>query len=467
MKNPFSVAILAAGLGTRFKSRKAKVLHSTGGRTMIEHVVEAAVALKPAAIHPIVGHQAEDVISLLNEAGYGDLRFIRQKEQRGTGHALLAGRKQLESSASTLLVLSGDIPLLRSATLKALLARHRRSRATATVLTAEVSDPSGYGRVLRDGAGALSAIIEQKLATPEQLTIREINTGIYCFQTSELFSALRRLRSDPLTAEYYLTDVISLLVRRRSKVIALACPDATEVIGVNHRVELARVDGLLRHRRAEQFMLSGVTILNPETVSIGPDVFIGPDTVIEAGVHLNGKTKIGRDCRIGSFSVISDSTLASSVSVLPSSIITESRIASGARIGPFSHIRPECEIGSGAQIGAFVEVKKSRIGRNVRSHHLSYLGDAVIGSNTNIGAGTITCNYDGVAKHQTIVEDNVFIGSGSELVAPVRVGKNAYVAAGSTITAEVAPESLAIARARQSNRENWVKRRRKKTANKK
>ena len=467
MSDRFAAAILAAGEGTRFRSQRAKVLHAAGGRTLIEHVVRAAKELSPKAIFVIVGHQADAVTAELQKATFKGLRLVRQKEQKGTGHALLCGRKELERAAPRLLVLYGDTPLLTSDTLCRFLDFHASSNCVASVLTAEMEDPTGYGRIVRAPSGAVAAIVEHKSASPAQLQIREINTGIYCFQSKELFAALGRVTPDPITKEYYLTDVVGLLTQAGHRVAAFRAADPSEVIGINNRAELARVDSLLRLRKARELMLSGVTIHFPETARIDPDVTVGPDTDIEPGVSLLGRTRIGKNCRIGAWSVITDSELAANVTIRPSCVITESKIAHGASVGPFAHLRPGADIGPQARIGDFVEVKKSRIGRGSRALHLAYVGDAVIGKNVNVSAGTITVNYDGVNKHQTIVEDNAFVGSGSNLIAPLRVGRNAFVAAGSTITDEVPANALAIARSRQTNKPGWVAKRKKKAATKK
>ncbi|OFW08855.1 MAG: UDP-N-acetylglucosamine diphosphorylase/glucosamine-1-phosphate N-acetyltransferase [Acidobacteria bacterium RIFCSPLOWO2_12_FULL_59_11] len=478
MMEPFAVAILGAGLGTRFKSKRAKLLHSVGGRRFIEHAVRTARALSPQKIFVIVGHQAEAVIEALSglstpsglsgssassvpSAG-NRLGFIRQTKPMGTGHALRCGRKDLESAAPLLLVFYGDTPLLRAETLLRFLEFHRRSAATASVMTAVMEDPTGYGRIVRAPGGSVASIVEQKSASPEQRQIREVNTGIYCFETRLLFAELERLAPDKITGEYYLTDVIHLLNRRGKKVAAYRIADPTEVMGVNTRTELAQADALLRARKARELMLAGVTIYQPETVRIDPDVEVGADTVIEPGVSLLGRTRVREDCHIGSFSTLTDTEVADNVTIRQFCVIAESKIASGASIGPFAHLRMGAEVGSEAKIGNFVEVKKSRIGQRSKAQHLTYLGDATVGEDVNVGAGTITCNYDGEKKHQTVIEDNVFIGSGTELVAPIRVGKNAYVGAGSTITEQVPPDALAIARSRQINKPGWVKERKKK-----
>jgi len=468
MKEAFAIVILAAGQGTRFKSKKAKVLHEVGGRPLIAHVVRTAQALSPEAIFVIVGYQAEAVIESLRELAGPQpgesIRFIRQAEPLGTGHALRCGQAALESAAPRLLVLYGDTPLLTPLTLQQFLESHLRTGAAASVLTAQREDPAGYGRILRGPDNAVTGIVEQKSASPEQLRIREVNTGIYCFETKLLFPEVERLTPDPTTGEYYLTDVIGLLTSRGHKVAAYEAPHAQEVMGVNNRAEMAEVDAILRARKATDLMLAGVTIIRPETVLIDPDAEVGADTVIEPGVSLLGRTRVGEDCRIGAFSVITDSEIADGVNVQPSCVITEAKVAAGAAIGPFARLRPGTEIGPEARIGNFVEVKNTRVGRRARAGHLTYLGDATVGENTNIGAGTITCNYDGEKKNLTVIEDEVFIGSGTELVAPVRVGQGAYVAAGSTITEEIPPGTLAIARSRQVTKPGWVRQRKRKPA---
>jgi bifunctional UDP-N-acetylglucosamine pyrophosphorylase/glucosamine-1-phosphate N-acetyltransferase len=468
MKEPFTIAILAAGQGTRFKSKRAKVLHAAGGRTLIEHVVRTARELPAGNLFVIVGYQAEAVMAAVKAIpgpmpGSG-VQFVRQEGPLGTGHAVRCGRADLELAAPHLMVLSGDTPLLEASTLRRFVDFHMRSDAAASVMTADLEDPSGYGRIVRGVNDSITAIVEHKSASPQQLRIQEINTGIYCFRTRSLFAELERLAPDPITKEFYLTDVVGLLHSRGLTVAAHKASDTAEVTGVNTRVELAEVDHLLRERKARALMLSGVTLLQPASILLDPDVEVGADTVIEPGVSLLGKTRVGENCRIGAHSIITDSELADGVTVKPSCVITESKVFEGASIGPFSQLRPESEIGPDARIGNFVEVKKSRIGRGSKAQHLTYLGDATVGEDSNIGAGTITCNYDGERKSRTVIEDHVFVGSGTELVAPVRIGRNAYVAAGSTIHEDVPPDSLAIARSRQVSKPGWVARRKKKLA---
>ena len=466
MKERFAIAILAAGQGTRFRSRRAKVLHAAGGRTLIEHVVRTAAELPSAGVFVIVGYQAEAVKAELRRSLSDSLRYLHQREPRGTGHALLVAQRVLQRAAPSLLVLCGDTPLLTPQTLRQFLKFHAATDCVASVLTAELADPTGYGRIVRAADGRVAAIVEQKSASAEERKIREVNTGIYCFRTKELFSALRRVTADPITQEYYLTDVVGMLRKRGQPVAAFPAPEASEVAGINNRAELARADALLRLRKARELMLAGVTIHLPETVRIDPDVAVGADTELEPGVSLLSRTRIGKDCRIGAGCVIADSIIADRVTIRPYCVIAESRIDSEASVGPFAHLRPGADIGPEARIGDFVEVKQARVDRGAKAMHLAYLGDAHIGKNVNVGAGTITVNYDGVSKHRTVVEDNAFIGSGSNLIAPVRVGRNAFVAAGSTITDEVPANALAIARGRQANKPGWVTRKKKASARK-
>jgi bifunctional UDP-N-acetylglucosamine pyrophosphorylase/glucosamine-1-phosphate N-acetyltransferase len=466
MKERIAIAILAAGQGTRFRSRRAKVLHAAGGRALIEHVVRTAAELPSAGVFVIVGYQAEAVKAELRRSSADGLRYVHQAEPLGTGHALLVARRVLQQAASSVLVLCGDTPLLTPQTLRQFLKFHAATGGAASVLTAELEDPTGYGRIVRAADGRVAAIVEQKSASAEERKIQEVNTGIYCFRSKELFSALQRVTADPITQEYYLTDVVGLLQRSGRPVAAFPAPDTSEVVGINNRAELARADALLRLRKARELMLAGVTIHMPETARIDPDVVVGTDTEMQPGISLLGRTRIGKDCRIGAGCVIADSLIADRVTIRPYCVIAESRIAPGASVGPFAHLRPGADIGAEAHIGDFVEVKNSRVDRGAKAMHLAYLGDAHIGKNVNVGAGTITVNYDGVSKHRTVVEDNAFIGSGSNLIAPVRVGRNAFVAAGSTITDEVPANALAIARGRQANKPGWVTRKKKTAARK-
>ncbi len=457
MNRDLAVVILAAGLGTRMKSRHAKVLHQVGGRTLIELVVDTATRLAPPdLVYVVVGHQAGRVRQAVAPSG---VRFVEQKEQLGTGHAVLTGRGEIDRAAPHLLLLYGDCPLVRVETLQALLRRHLESGAAATVLTTRLADPTGYGRIVRDAEGRLIRIVEEKAASPAERAIQEINSGIYCFETAPLFECLAGLRPDNPAGEYYLTDVISCLVRRGLPVSSHTVDDPSEVLGINTRVELAEVDALLRRRTARDLMLSGVTIQRPETVLVDSGVCIGQDTILEPFVQVLGHSTLGAGCRIRSYSVISDSSLGDEVVVQPWSWVHDSRIERGVQIGPYARLRGGNHVEQDARIGNFVELKKTRLGRGSKANHLAYLGDATIGAGVNIGAGTITCNFDGAAKHPTVIEDGVFVGSNSTLVAPLRIGPGAYLAAGSVITEDVEPGALAIGRSRQTVKPGWALRR--------
>jgi bifunctional UDP-N-acetylglucosamine pyrophosphorylase/glucosamine-1-phosphate N-acetyltransferase len=448
------VAILAAGKGTRMKSAQPKVLHRVAGLPLIEHVLRTAEILNPASITVIVGHLADAVkAGLAKRMG---LAFALQEPQLGTGHAQLQVEPHLRGASGTLVLLSGDVPLLRPDTLRALVDRHQKSGAAATVLTARVTQPRGYGRIVRDDSAAIAAIVEEKDATDDQRRIDEINSGIYAFDLAPLFDALRSIGASNAQNEYYLPDLVRIYRARGDRVETLILDDAREVLGVNSRKELAEVTAIMNRDRNDELMASGVTIIDPATTWIGPDVVVGSDTVLHPGVSLEGRTRIGHSCVINSGVRIVDSTLDDGAVVNNFCVICESHVARGAQVGPFAHIRPQSEVGEDARIGNFVELKKTTIGKGSKASHLSYLGDASIGEHVNIGAGTITCNYDGSAKHPTVIEDGAFIGSDSQLVAPVRVGKDAYVAAGSSIVEDVPAGALGIARGRQINKPGWV-----------
>ena len=451
------IIILAAGKGTRMRSELAKVLHRAGGRTLLEHVIRACQPLKPAQLLAVVGHQAKEVGVLAESLG---AQAIVQQPQRGTGHAVQVARRAIRKNAKLALVLPGDAPLLQTETLASLLDTHRRGEASATLLSAELDDPTDYGRVIRDAEGRVQAIVEEKAATPEQRAIREVNSSIYSFTLENLWPALNALHPDNFHHELYLTDAISYLRERNERVLAQLAPDADEIVGCNTRAHLADVDRVFRARKAAELMLSGVTMHLPETIIIDPEVQIGTDTVVEPAVQLLGKTRIGARCHIGAGSVLNDMRLDDGVEVGAHSILDQSRVGQAARVGPFARLRPGADIRAGAHIGNFVEVKNSVIHEGAKANHLSYLGDASVGREANIGAGTITCNYDGVNKNKTTIGDRVFIGSDTALVAPVRVGNGAYVAAGSIITENVPADALAIARGRQVNKPGWVARRR-------
>jgi bifunctional UDP-N-acetylglucosamine pyrophosphorylase / glucosamine-1-phosphate N-acetyltransferase len=450
------VVVLAAGKGTRMKSTLPKVLHRAGGLPLIEQVFRSADALSPQTITVIVGHQAKGVREGLGERL--GLHFALQEPQLGTGHAVLQAEPALRGRTGTVVLLSGDVPLLRAATLGELVRVHAERRASATVLTAVLEDPDGYGRIVRGADGSIEAIVEHRDATPEQRQIAEINSGIYAFDLAPLFDALRQIGASNAQGEYYLPDLISIYRSRGLGVETVVADDPREILGVNSRKELADVTAVLKTRRNEELMESGVTIVDPATTFVGPDVTIAADTTIHPGVYLEGRTRIGAGCVIHSGVRIVDSTVDDGVTINNFCVIVESHVARGARIGPFAHIRPQSHVGEDAHVGNFVELKKTALGRGSKANHLSYLGDATIGEKVNVGAGTITCNYDGVSKHQTIIEDGAFIGSDSQLIAPVRIGKGAYVAAGSSVTDDVPPESLAIARSKQTNKEGWVSR---------
>lgn len=451
---------MAAGKGTRLKSKRPKVLHEIGGRALLLHVIAAAQKVVPAErIYCIIGHEADRVRAAVESTG---IQFVLQPEQRGTGHALQMVKAFFALSGQpipeNLLVLSGDVPLIRPETIASICDTHLREHAAMTILTAVPPNPTGYGRVLRRSPGSteVAAIVEQKSLKPEQLATPEINSGIYCFRTAALFQKLDLLDTDNSHGEFYLTDVAEMLVADNQRVIAIQADNIDEVLGANTIAEMMHLDAAMRLATARHLMTQGVTIFRPDTTVIDSGVEIGPDTVIEPFVQLLGATKIGSDCRIRSYSVIQNSTIGDNVTVRNGCIMDSADIADAAIIGPYSHLRPESRIGEGAHVGNFVETKKVTIGKSSKANHLTYLGDAVIGAGTNIGAGTITCNYDGVLKHQTTIGDNVFIGSDSTLVAPVTIESGSYVAAGSCITEDVPPEALALGRARQVTKPGWV-----------
>jgi len=453
----FVVVILAAGKGTRLRSSLAKVLHRAGGRTLVEHVVRACQPLKARGIVSVVGHQAEQVGAILDPFG---VRAVVQQPQRGTGHALLMARRALGSRARFALVLPGDAPLIRTETLAQLARLHQQGGAAATILSAEVANPAGYGRVVRREDGTVAAIVEDSALTDDQRGINEINSSIYAFTLASLWPCLSQLRPNNAHRELYLTDAISLLRRQGATVFAQLAGDADEVLGCNTRADLADVDLVFRRRKRAELMAAGVTIQLPETVVVDPDVTVGADTILEPGVQLLGRSRVGAECTIRTGSILSDSLLEDRVLVKPYSVINTSHVSAGAQIGPFAHLREAVRMMKDARIGNFVEAKKTTLGEGTKSMHLTYLGDTRIGSHSNIGAGTITCNYDGVHKNPTMIGSRVFIGSDTALVAPVRVGDGAYVAAGSTVTHNVPANALAIARSRQMNKPGWAATRR-------
>ena len=454
-----AVAIMAAGKGTRLKSQFPKVLHEVGGKPLLEHVIRAAVRVVPAKdVYAIVGHEAERVRAAVEQTG---INFVLQAEQRGTGHALIVAREAL-AGYDHLIVLSGDAPMITPETIGRLRNFHLEEQAAMTLLSAKLENPTGYGRVLRKGPGSVDvrAIVEEKAASPQQKKIREINSGFYVFSVKDLYAHIGELSTGNVHAEYYLTDMAEVLRKARRRVVAYETETPNEVLGGNTRAELADIDQQMRLAKCRQLMADGVTIFYPATCVIDADVAIAPDTVIEPYVQLLGSTKIGAACRIRSYCVIRDSQIGDGVIVRPGCVMEDARVSAGAVLGPYSHLRPGSEIGEGAHVGNFVETKKIRLGKGSKANHLTYLGDAEIGAGVNIGAGTITCNYDGVHKHKTVIADGAFIGSDSTLVAPVRVGKGSYIGAASCITDDVPDEALAIGRGRQVVKEGWAKQKR-------
>jgi|SRR5579871_337075 len=458
MEDRVTAVILAAGLGTRMKSRRAKVLHEAGGKTLVEHAVAAALSIAaPERVFLVVGHQAEQVQAAIASRG---VQFIEQKEQKGTGHAVMIGRQALEPLGGWLVIYYGDCPLIPPSLLQTLVQRQRKSAAAATLVSADFEDPTGYGRVIRNSEGHVHAVVEQKAGTPDQLAIREINVGIYCFRADLFWKYVDDIKPNNAAREYYLTDIIEILIRAGHTIDAYKASNPNELLGINNRIELAAADRVFRERKVRELMLGGVTVERPETVTVDDDVRIGIDTVIEPFARILGRTSIGEGCRVGACSIVRDSELADSVHIAPFTSIDASRIAAGAQVGPYSRIRMESEVGAGARIGNFVELKKTRTGENAKANHLAYLGDSSIGADVNIGAGTITCNYDGRTKHPTKIGKDVFVGSNSTLVAPVEIGDGAYIGAGSVITESVPGDALALGRARQVLKKDWARARR-------
>ena len=456
-----AVIVLAAGKGTRLKSDVAKVLHPVGGRPLVEHVIRACLPLKAAQILVVVGFQADAVAAAVTPLG---AETVQQNPQRGTGHAVQVARKAIRRSAKCAVVVPGDAPLLRTDTLSALINAHRAGGAAATILTSNLADPTGYGRVIRKNDDSVAAIIEESAASEEQRAIQEVNSSIYCFTLEKLWPCLAALKPENVHKELYLTDAIALLNERHERVLAVIAPDASEILGCNTRESLADVDRIFRRRKTLELMNSGATIYLPETVVADAGVTIGRDTVIEPCVQLLGATKIGERCLIRSGSIIENSRIDDGVIIEAHCVVVEGRLAKGTHVGPFARLRPGADLREGVRVGNFVEVKNSTMHEGAKAPHLTYLGDASVGAGSNIGAGTITCNYDGVHKNPTTIGKGVFIGSDTALVAPIRIGDGAYVAAGSTITENVPADALAIARGRQVNKPGWAKSRRKEIA---
>jgi bifunctional UDP-N-acetylglucosamine pyrophosphorylase/glucosamine-1-phosphate N-acetyltransferase len=457
---PLTVLLLAAGQGTRLKSKTIKLLHPVAGQPMVAWVARAANALRPSHTVAVVGFQAERVQAAL--AGLCEA-FALQAEQRGTGHAVMQAAKALGNARGPLLIVNGDLPNLKPATLRALVALHRKSKAALSFVTTDLPDPTGYGRVVRDAKGRVNRIVEHKDATAALRKIAEINCGIYCADPSVLLPLLKKLRPNNAQGEYYLTDAVHALIAKGATVAALKHATPDEVLGVNTRAELAAAGAVLYARKARELQNDGVTLLDPSRTLVDPRAKIGRDTVLYPDVIIEGASVIGEDCVVRSGSRLADVVLGRGVEVKDHCVLLASRIGDNAQIGPFAHVRPGSIVEADAHLGNFVELKKTRLGRGSKASHLTYLGDADIGPGCNIGAGTITCNYDGVSKHPTTLGAGVFVGSDTQLVAPVTLGAGAYVAAGTTVTEDVPAGALALSRVRQINMEGWVARRKKKT----
>ncbi len=454
-----AIAIMAAGKGTRLKSQLPKVLHEVGGKPLLAHVIAAATrVVPPEDVFAIIGHEAGRVRSAVADT---KVNFILQSEQRGTGHALMVAGEAL-SPYDNVIVLSGDAPQITPQTIAALLNFHLDQRAAMTLLSTDLADPTGYGRVIRKSARSaeVKSIVEEKSARPAQKKIHEINAGFYVFSVAQLFSNITKLSTANPHSEYYLTDMASLLRQTGQRVVVWKTENAAEILGANTRAELALIDHHMRLRKCQQLMTTGVTIFYPATCIIDSDVEIAADTVIEPFVQILGQSRIGANCRIRSYSVIRDCEIGDGALIRPGCVMEGSRIGATAILGPYSHLRPGSDIGEGAHVGNFVETKKIKLGKGSKANHLTYLGDSEIGAGVNIGAGTITCNYDGLKKHTTVIEDGAFIGSDTTLVAPVRVGKGAYIGAASCITEDVPEDSLGLSRAQQVVKQGWAKERR-------
>lgn len=451
------VVVLAAGKGTRMKSNVPKVLHRINGFSLIERVLQTAAHLAPASTTLVIGHGADRVQASLS--GHRQkLQFVLQEKQLGTGHALLQTGPLLRGKTGTLVLLSGDAPLLTPATLHALVATHTDSGAAATVITAKAARPFGYGRIIRT-SGRISKIVEERDASPAQRAITEINSGIYAFDLSVLFDALDKIGTANKQGEYYLPDLIAIFRKQKRTVATWTVERAEEIRGINSRAELAEVTAMVRQQKNEELMAAGVTLIDPATTYVDSDVVVGPDTVLHPCVILEGSTRIGAACEIHAGARIVNSTIGDRVCVRNHTVVTDSTVDAGSSLGPFAHIRPGSKVGEDVHIGNFVELKKTTIGKGSKANHLAYLGDSTIGVASNVGAGTIVCNYDGEKKHPTVIGNNVFVGSNSTLVAPVTIADGSYIAAGSAVTDDVPAGALAIGRARQENKDGWVAKR--------
>ncbi|MCU1382767.1 MAG: UDP-N-acetylglucosamine diphosphorylase/glucosamine-phosphate N-acetyltransferase [Acidobacteria bacterium] len=452
------LVILAAGKGTRMKSARPKVLHRIAGQPLIEHVLACAATIHPRSTTIVIGHQAGDLTAAL--AGHHGLTYVVQEPQLGTAHALMTTEPALAGRSGTLLLLSGDVPMLTPATLQTLVNTHETAGAAATVVTAIVENPHGYGRIVRTGE-QIARIVEQKDASPEERQIREINSGIYAFAIEGLFDAVRSIAAENAQKEYYLPDLVAIYRQRGAIVETVTVSNADEILGINTRVELAAVSRIVRDRKTAELMADGVTIEDPATAYVDTGVTVGADTILHPGVSLEGRTIIGRGCEIHSGARICDAHIGDRVIVLNHCVIMNATVADDACIGPFAHLRAESDVRANARVGNFVELKKTVLGAGSKANHLAYLGDATIGEKVNIGAGTITCNYDGVSKSQTVIEDGAFVGSDSQLIAPVTIGKGAYVGSGSTIRENVPAGALAVSAGKQRNLDGWVARKKK------
>src|SRR4051794_14919396 len=453
------LVVLAAGKGTRMKSARPKVLHRVAGQPLIEHVLACAATIHPQSTTVVIGHQAGELTAVLQ--GHQHLRFVVQEPQLGTAHALMSTEPVLAKESGVLVLLSGDVPLLTPATLQRLVETHEKAGAAATVVTAMVDDPDGYGRIVRTGE-QIARIVEQKDASPAERQIREINSGIYAFAIDGLFDAVRSIAAENAQHEYYLPDLVAIYRQRGLIVETVTVSNPDEIRGINSRGELAAVSRIVRDQKNAELMASGVTIEDPATTYVDGGVTIGADTILHPGVSLEGKTTIGSGCEIHSGTRICDSTVGNRVTILNHCVITHATVAEAACVGPFAHLRAEADVRANARVGNFVELKKTVLGAGSKANHLAYLGDATIGAGVNIGAGTITCNYDGVKKNQTVIEDGAFVGSDSQLIAPVTIGKGAYVGSGSTVRQNVPAGALAVSAGTQRNIDGWVEKKRRK-----
>ncbi|MFB4165055.1 bifunctional UDP-N-acetylglucosamine diphosphorylase/glucosamine-1-phosphate N-acetyltransferase GlmU [Alteribacillus sp. JSM 102045] len=451
MSNRYAV-ILAAGQGKRMKSDLYKVLHPVCGKPMVEHVADQVSQAGLQEVVTVIGHGADAVKEHLGDR----VSYVLQEEQLGTGHAVMQAEELLADKDGVTVVLCGDTPIIRAETMQSLMEHHEKTGAKATVLTARAEDPAGYGRVIRDKSGQVTRIVEHKDANEEERTVKEINTGTYCFDNKTLFQALKQVGNNNAQGEYYLPDVIEILKKNGEILTAWQTSDFSETIGVNDRVALAKAEKALRQRINEHWMKQGVTIIDPDHTYISADSILEQDTVLYPGTVLNGSVKIGRNCVLGPNTEITESVIGSN-SEIKQSVVSQSEIGKYVKIGPFAHIRPDSSIADEVKIGNFVEIKKSRFGKGSKASHLSYIGDAEVGSDVNLGCGSITVNYDGQNKFLTNIEDGAFVGCNTNLIAPVTIGEGAYVAAGSTITDDVPREALSIARSRQTNKEGYAK----------